>query len=152
MLKYVNGDIFESRCEALVNPVNCVGVAGAGLALEFKKRYPENHAAYCNYCKHGYMKPGRVFVFVTDTKKNPHLIINFPTKLHWRNKSRVFPDIHMGLWNLVDHLFEYQIYSIAIPALGCGKGGLTWHSVKCKMDQILRPFAHGLRILIYEPH
>ena len=87
MIDYRAGDIFEANVEALVNAVNCVGVMGHGLALQFKNRFPENFLAYEQACRHREVQPGQMFVFETGTLANPKFIFNFPTKRHWRDKS-----------------------------------------------------------------
>ncbi len=89
MITYKSGDILAEETEALVNTVNCVGVMGRGVALQFKRAFPENFKAYAARCKRDQMKPGRVFVFETGTIVPPRYIINFPTKRHWRGKSRL---------------------------------------------------------------
>lgn len=126
------GDMFSEPVEALVNTVNCVGVMGKGVALEFKKRWPSNFKAYRNLCDQKKLKPGQMFVF--DTKElfpteGPRYLINFPTKAHWRSKSKI-EYIEDGLESLLEVIHEYKISSIAIPPLGCGNGGLNWSDVR----------------------
>ena len=89
MIEYRSGDILKSGAEALVNTVNCVGVMGRGIALQFKNAFPDNFAAYASACKRGEVQPGRMFVFDTGRLIPPKYIINFPTKRHWRGKSRI---------------------------------------------------------------
>jgi O-acetyl-ADP-ribose deacetylase (regulator of RNase III) len=122
------GDIFASDAEALVNPVNCVGVMGKGLALAFKKRFPRNFESYADACRVGMLRPGKVYVVPLWAKARPRYIINFPTKRHWREPSRS-EDIAAGLADLVAVIREHDIRSVAIPALGCGLGGLSWQDV-----------------------
>ena len=100
MIEFTTGNIFESDAEALVNAVNCVGVMGRGIALQFKNKYPENFKAYQQACKQEVLKPGKMFVFETGQLVLPRWIINFPTKRHWRGKSRI-EDIESGLIDLV---------------------------------------------------
>lgn len=122
MIKIVRGDIFESEAEYLVNTVNCVGVWGKGLALEFKKRFPESYEYHRSACKDGLVKIGSMFVFrhlVT-----PHVIC-FPTKEHWQNPSKI-EWIKTGLRSLKRVIWVNSIKSIAIPALGCTNGGLSF--------------------------
>ena len=114
MIKYKTGDILAEDAEALVNTVNCVGVMGRGIALQFKRAFPENFKAYAARCKRGEMQPGQVFVFETGQLTNPHYIINFPTKRHWRGKSRL-EDIEAGLVSLATEIRTRGIRSIAIP-------------------------------------
>jgi O-acetyl-ADP-ribose deacetylase (regulator of RNase III)/uncharacterized protein YwgA len=124
--------MFSEPVEALVNTVNCVGVMGKGVALEFKNRWPENFRAYKKLCASKGLKPGQMFVFDTNelfTLDGPRYLVNFPTKDHWRSKSRM-EYISDGLDALTDAIREYQITSIAIPPLGCGNGGLDWNDVR----------------------
>ena len=121
----VRGDIFEAHCEAITNPVNCVGAMGKGLALEFKRRYPANANVYSRACASGALRPGQPFIFDLGVEATPRYIVNFPTKRHWRDPSR-FDDIEAGLATLVGQSEQLGIGSIAIPPLGCGLGGLNW--------------------------
>ena len=89
MIKYKVGNIFNENVEAIVNTVNCVGVMGRGIALQFKKTFPDNFKAYAAACKRQEIKPGNMFVYTIGSTTNPRLIINFPTKQHWREKSRM---------------------------------------------------------------
>ena len=123
MIEYKTGDILAEEAEALVNTVNCVGVMGRGIALQFKRAFPENFKAYATQCKRNEMRPGRVFVFETGEMLLPRYIINFPTKRHWRGKSRM-EDIESGLGSLLEEIRSHGIRSIAIPPLGSGLGGL----------------------------
>lgn len=125
MIEFRQGGIFESGAEALVNPVNCVGVMGKGLALQFKKQYPDNFRFYAAACKSGNVRTGQVFVFEKDEK----YIINFPTKQHWRDPSRI-EYIKSGLQDLAEAVRVMGIKSVALPMLGCGLGGLNWVEVK----------------------
>lgn len=149
MINYKVGDLFNDDAEAIVNTVNCVGVMGRGIALQFKKRYPENFREYEAKCKLGEMVPGKVFVHETNSFLNPKYIINFPTKRHWRGVSRI-EDIESGLVDLVKAIKEYRISSIAIPPLGSGLGGLDWTLVKSKIEAALIDMV-GVEINIYEP-
>jgi O-acetyl-ADP-ribose deacetylase (regulator of RNase III) len=127
MIEFKTGDILNSRAEALVNTVNCIGVMGRGIALQVKNAYPENFKAYAVACKRDEVQPGRMFVFETGQLTPPRLIINFPTKRHWRGKSRI-EDIEAGLAALVEVIRTRGIRSIALPPLGSGLGGLDWES------------------------
>ena len=149
MIKYKSGNILEDDSEALVNTVNCVGVMGRGIALQFKHAYPENFKAYLKACKNEEVKPGRMLVFETGQLSNPRYIINFPTKRHWRGKSRM-EDIQSGLSALVDTIYSYNIRSIAIPPLGSGLGGLNWTDVKTRIDTALQSLT-DVQISVYEP-
>lgn len=149
MIEYKTGDILKENAEALVNTVNCVGVMGRGVALQFKKAFPENFRAYAKACKHDEVQPGKMFVFDFGRLTNPRFIINFPTKRHWRGKSRI-EDIESGLKALVETILRYRIRSIAIPPLGCGLGGLEWSEVRTQIESILEPLT-DTKIIIYEP-
>jgi O-acetyl-ADP-ribose deacetylase (regulator of RNase III) len=149
MIEYRSGDIVKENTEALVNTVNCVGVMGRGIALQFKNAFPENFKAYAAACKKEEVQPGRMFVFETGRLTNPLYIINFPTKRHWRGKSRM-EDIEAGLKGLVDTIHQYNIRSIAIPPLGSGLGGLDWPEVKARIEAALQQLS-DVRIIIYEP-
>ena len=148
------GDPFDSQAQTLVNTVNCVGVMGKGIALEFKKRFPEMYKDYVARCKKGQVQLGQPYLWPetprlqspgqlslpglepsgTDRASNGSIsvdqrwILNFPTKDHWRSKSRLI-DIKAGLAYLEQHYQEQGITSLAVPALGCGNGGLPWRSV-----------------------
>ncbi|WP_008317008.1 macro domain-containing protein [Leptolyngbya sp. PCC 6406] len=149
MIKYKCGDILREDVEALVNTVNCVGVMGRGIALQFKRAYPENFKAYAAACKQKIVQPGKLFVFETGQLTNPRYIINFPTKRHWRGKSRL-EDIEMGLESLILTIQQHQIQSIAIPPLGCGLGGLEWSVVKERIIAALEPLTE-VSAVVYEP-
>ena len=149
MIEYKSGDILKEDAEALVNTVNCVGVMGRGIALQFKKAFPENFKAYALACKNEEVQPGRMFVFKTGQLTNPRYIVNFPTKRHWRGKSRM-EDIEAGLKALAVMIRQYDIRSIAIPPLGSGLGGLDWSEVRTHIEAALQPLA-DVRIIIYEP-
>lgn len=149
MIRFTTGDILAEDTEALVNTVNCVGVMGRGIALQFKKAYPENFRAYAKGCERGDVRPGRMFVFETGTLTNPHYIVNFPTKRHWRGKSRI-DDINSGLKDLVNVIRWRGIRSIAVPPLGCGLGGLEWSNVRSRIENALSEF-NQLKVVVFEP-
>lgn len=149
MIEYKSGDILKEDAEAIVNTVNCVGVMGRGIALQFKKTYPANFKIYAAACKKNEVQPGQMFVFATGKFINPRFIINFPTKRHWRGKSRM-EDIESGLKALVEVIRNEDIRSIAIPPLGSGLGGLTWAAVKKRIEETMRPL-EDIRVVIFEP-
>src|SRR6201987_4374327 len=125
MVELTQGDILNASVEALVNTVNCVGVMGRGIALQFRKAFPENFKAYEAACKRKEVVPGRMFVYETGLLTGPRFVINFPTKRHWKGKSRI-KDIEAGLVALAREVKDRGIRSIAVPPLGCGLGGLDW--------------------------
>lgn len=124
-VQVVSGDLFASRAQTLVNAVNCVGVMGKGIALEFKIRFPDMFADYVERCKVGEVEPGKPYLF---RRPSAPWILNFPTKRHWREAS-LLSDIEAGLASLEVHYREWGIHSLAVPALGCGNGQLQWQEV-----------------------
>jgi len=148
MTEYTHGNIFDANVEALVNPVNCVGVMGAGLALEFKHRFPENYKLYKEACERGEVQLGQMFT-TTAGMISPKYIINFPTKHHWRDRSS-YKSIQDGMSALLREAGAHDVLSIAIPALGCGLGGLEWKRVKDIMSAWL-DWSGRMRVIIYEP-
>jgi O-acetyl-ADP-ribose deacetylase (regulator of RNase III) len=149
VIRYVEGDILEARAEALVNTVNCVGVMGRGIALQFKEAFPDNFKAYAAACKREEVRPGRMFVFDIGALSEPRYIINFPTKVHWRGKSRI-EYIESGLEALVAEVRERDIRSIAIPPLGAGLGGLAWTEVRPLIDRAMAELP-DVEVEVYEP-
>jgi len=149
MIILTEGDILRDESEAIVNTVNCVGVMGRGIALQFRNAYPENFKAYEKACQREEVQPGKMFVFATGELTNPRYIINFPTKRHWRGKSRM-EDIDAGLKALVEVLQEKKIRSIAIPPLGSGLGGLNWAEVKPRIEAALA-LLDDVKVSIYGP-
>lgn len=143
------GDILKADAEAIVNTVNCVGIMGRGIALQFKKAFPANFRAYALACEDGEVQPGKMFVHDTGSFANPRYIINFPTKRHWKGKSRM-EDIDSGLLALAREIRERGIKSVAVPPLGAGLGGLDWDDVRPRIEAALRDVPN-LNVLIYEP-
>lgn len=148
MIEYKRGNIFKENVEALINTVNCVGIMGRGLALQFKNKFPDNYQEYVKVCKKNQVVPGKMFVYKTNQLLNPKYIINFPTKRHWRSKSKI-EDIQNGLDDLKRVIKEFNITSIAIPPLGSGLGGLEWEEVKKIIEQKLQNI--DSKIIVYEP-
>jgi O-acetyl-ADP-ribose deacetylase (regulator of RNase III) len=148
MIKYVQGNILKAQADALVNTVNCVGVMGKGIALQFKKAFSENFKAYKNACQRGEVKPGSMFVFDTGGE-SPRYIVNFPTKRHWRDKSQ-YKDIEAGLQALAKEITARNISSIAIPALGSGLGGLDWAKVKPMIERAFNDLPN-VQVQLFEP-
>lgn len=148
-MEFKQGNLLEEKAEALVNTVNNVGVMGKGIALQFKQAYPENFRQYEKACRTGKVEPGKMFTVSTGSLFNPKYIINFPTKRHWKSKSKI-EDIKSGLVALVAEVQKLQITSIAIPPLGCGNGGLNWLEVKPLIESAFAPLP-DLKVIIFEP-
>ena len=149
MIECKTGNILEEKAEALVNTVNCVGIMGRGIALQFKKAWPENFKVYAAACRRHEVQPGRMFVFETGQLTNPRYIINFPTKRHWRGKARI-EDIEVGLKALVVEIRQRGIRSIALPPLGAGLGGLDWAEVRIRIERAMRELP-DIRVVVFEP-
>lgn len=149
MITSKTGDLLAEPAEALVNTVNCVGVMGRGVALQFRNAFPSNYAAYQAACERGEVQPGRMFIHELGELTGPRWIINFPTKRHWRGKSRI-EDIETGLAALVAEIRARGIRSIALPPLGAGLGGLDWNEVKPRIIAALAPI-EGLEVTLFEP-
>ena len=149
MIEFRIGDILQADAEALVNTVNCVGIMGRGIALQFKQAFSDNFKAYEVACARKEMQPGRMFVTETGFLANPKYIINFPTKRHWRGNSRI-EDIEAGLKALVDEIRKRGIRSIAVPPLGSGLGGLDWAEVQPLIEAALG--ALDVRAIVFEPY
>ncbi len=149
MIEFKQGDILTADVEALVNTVNCVGIMGRGIALQFRNVFPDNFHAYEVACKRGEVQPGRMFVFETHRLTNPRYVINFPTKRHWRGKSRL-ADIKAGLPALVAEIKRLRIRSIAIPPLASGLGGLDWNDVRPLIVRALDE-VQDLKAIVFEP-
>jgi len=129
MIEEGHGNLLTADVDALVNTVNTVGIMGKGIALQFKRAFPANYRAYRSACTRGEVQLGRMLVFDNGGSGPRRFIINFPTKEHWRSRSRL-EDIRSGLGALVSTVAEHGITSLAIPALGCGNGGLDWREVR----------------------
>jgi len=145
VLIYKTGDLFSSSATCIVNTVNLEGFMGKGIAYEFKRRFPHNYKDYQLACKSKQIDIGKLHYFVEDNR----MIVNFPTKNKWREKSRI-EYIEKGLLDLVKIIKENNIVSIAIPPLGCGNGGLNWLDVKKIIDEHLRNL-ENVSIEVYEP-
>lgn len=143
------GNLLEENAEALVNTVNCVGVMGKGIALQFKQAFPDNFAKYQKACRENKVKPGQMFVVPTGSLFNPKYIINFPTKIHWRGKSKI-EYIEKGLTALVQEVKRLGIKSIAVPPLGCGNGGLEWDEVRPLIEKAFAEVP-DVKVYLYLP-
>lgn len=149
MIEFKQGNLLEEDAEALVNTVNCVGVMGKGIALQFKQAFPENFRQYERACRAGEVQPGSMFTVPTGTLFYPRYIINFPTKRHWRGKSKT-EDIKIGLKALIVEVQHLGISSIAIPPLGCGNGGLDWARIKPLIESAFAQLPE-VKVIVFEP-
>lgn len=146
------GSIFDADTVALVNPVNCDGVAGRGLAQAFKHLYPESYMSYVRMCNYKRLAPGMVFVtYASGVIDGPRsMLVYFPTKDKWRAPSQL-DYVTTGLFALTRALRVYGIPSVAIPALGCGLGGLDWDVVRPFIERHMTTFAPDVRVVLYPP-
>lgn len=149
MIKYITGNLFESKTEAIVNTVNTVGVMGKGIALQFKKYFPHNFKIYAQACKEKKFNIGDLLVTEEHSLNGKRTIINFPTKTDWRKPSE-YEYIELGLKKLTELIQEQNIKTIAIPPLGAGNGGLDWNKVKSIIEKHLSDI--DSEIIIYEPN
>lgn len=149
MIEPGRGNLLAADVDALVNTVNTVGVMGKGIALQFKKAFPENFAAYEKACKAGLVRPGEMFTVDLHRLQCPRFIINFPTKRDWKHKSRL-KDIESGLAALVADIKRLEISSIAVPPLGCGNGGLNWDDVRPLIETAFAAVPE-VGVLLYAP-
>jgi O-acetyl-ADP-ribose deacetylase (regulator of RNase III) len=158
MIEPATGNLLTARADALVNTVNCEGVMGKGIALQFKQAWPAMFKAYAAACKAGAVVPGRMHVWETNLlpgadrivgHSGPRFIINFPTKRHWRAGSRL-EDIDAGLVDLVAQIRALGVRSIAVPPLGAGNGGLDWAVVRPRVVAALEAVP-DVQVLLFEP-
>jgi O-acetyl-ADP-ribose deacetylase (regulator of RNase III) len=149
MTRFLQGNLLDAPTEALVNTVNTVGVMGKGIALMFKEAFPENFRAYEEACKRKEIRVGHMFVTENLSLDGPRWIVNFPTKKHWRQPSKLEWVIE-GLQDLRRVVQERGIRSIALPPLGCGNGGLEWRDVRPEIERALDPL-EGVDVLVFEP-
>lgn len=149
MITYGSGDLLAADTHAIINTVNCVGVMGKGIALQFKRRYPQMFKAYEKACKRGDVAIGKMFVAETGELEGPKYIVNFPTKTHWRASSKL-AYIEAGLVDLIRVIRELDIASVAVPPLGVGNGGLEWADVEPRLVSAFQqlPDVHAV---IYPP-
>ena len=149
MIKFTQGNLLEADVEAVVNTVNTVGIMGKGIALMFKEQFPRNFEAYARACDAGEVRLGKMYVTENKELFGPRWIINFPTKTHWRVKTKI-EWVEEGLKDLVQTIVENNIRSIAIPPLGCGNGGLDWREVGPLIASALED-VEGVNAIVYEP-
>ncbi len=148
MITWCQGNLLDADVDALVNAVNTVGVMGKGIALAFKQRFPANYQAYAAACQRGDVQTGRMFITDTQALLGPRWIVNFPTKQHWRDPSRL-EWVRSGLQDLRRFLMDEDVQSVALPALGAGLGGLSWPVVRTEIDLALGDL--NMTVLAYEP-
>lgn len=149
MIVLRQGDLLKADAEAIVNAVNCVGVMGRGIALQFRKAFPENYEEYREVCNRGELKPGMMLIHDMRQLTNPRYIVNFPTKQHWKEDSRI-EYIENGLQTLVADIQKHGIRSIAIPPLGCGLGGLDWKIVRPLIEKAFLELPN-VTVYLFEP-
>lgn len=145
MVTFVKGDILKSPAQVVTNPINCAGVMGKGLAAQFKKNYSEMFNDYKRRCASGDVRIGRPYIWENDSTQ----ILLFPTKNSWREKSRL-EDVEAGLKFLAANYVDLGITSLALPALGCGNGGLSWNDVRELIIKSLGSIP-DLEVFVYEP-
>jgi len=149
MITEAHGNLLQADADALVNTVNTVGVMGKGIALQFRRAFPEMFEDYKRAVKAGQVELGRMHVWRSQALTGPRFVINFPTKQHWRAKSRLV-DIERGLHDLVRVIRELEITSIAVPPLGCGHGGLRWSEVQPRIRAAMTEVP-DVDVLVYPP-
>lgn len=144
-----SGSIFESHAEGLVNAVNCVGDMGAGLAKVFAEKYPLMHLDYKNCCRDGLLRPGRIHTYYSNLQACP-IILNFPTKDDWRDPSKL-KYIESGMQELLYVVNDFNLQTVAIPALGCGLGGLEWSDVSYIIEKYVNAL-QNVTWIIFDPN
>lgn len=149
MIYIIKGNLLNSKADALINAVNTQGIMGKGIALQFKKKYPDMYKIYLESCRCKDLKIGKMQVIPLNGLEPPFYIINFPTKEEWKNPSKM-EYIENGLIDLIDVVISLNIRSMAIPALGCGNGGLEWSEVKIRIDKAFS-LLPNVQFLLYEP-
>lgn len=146
-IKIIQGNLFNSTCQTLVNTINCVGVMGAGIALEFRLRYPEMYTRYVEICQQDLIDIGKLWLYKSDQR----WILNFPTKRHWKKPSRL-EFLELGLQKFVDTYKEKEISSIAFPLLGTQNGGIPQNQSLEMMQKYLEQCELPIEIYIYTPN
>lgn len=149
MLELVHGNLLGADVESVVNPVNTVGVMGKGLALQFKRAYPDNYRGYREACRSGELTVGKVFTFDAGASRRPRYVINVPTKEHFRGASTL-AIVQAGIDALADEVRRLGVGSVAVPALGCGLGGLAWADVLPRISAALAALP-DVRVLVFAP-
>lgn len=146
-LIFVRGDLFATHAKILVNPCNCVGVMGGGLAAHFKRKFPAMYNDYAAHCLAGKLKPGGIHSYADDSGT---CIFNLATKDHWKKSSR-YEWVEAGLKNIAPEANAIKESTIAMPALGCGLGGLSWDVVKTMIEEVAASDWAGLDVQVFEP-
>jgi O-acetyl-ADP-ribose deacetylase (regulator of RNase III) len=149
MIQVAEGNLLKAEAEALVNTVNCVGVMGKGIALQFRQAFPENFRVYKRACDAGELRPGQVLAVPAGTLVGPKLIFNVATKQHWRHGSQL-EWIREGVKNLVEEVRAHGIKSVAVPPLGCGNGGLDWQEVRPIIEEAFEAIPE-VRVFLFPP-
>lgn len=149
MIELCQGNLLEAQVEVLVNTVNTQGIMGKGIALQFKKAFPEMFKDYQKACKNGEVQIGRVHIYETKSLTGPRFIINFPTKKHWSESSSL-DYIKSGLKSLIEEILFRGIKSIALPPLGCGLGGLKWENVFPLIEEAFANLSE-VKVCLYPP-
>ncbi|MET9313152.1 macro domain-containing protein [Kribbella sp. NPDC003505] len=150
MIRTVTGDLLRQDADALVNAVNTAGIMGKGIALQFKRAWPAMFDDYADACARGEVQLGKMHVWSTGSAAPPLLIVNFPTKKHWRSRSQA-QDISSGLEDLVRVVRDHDLRSIAVPPLGCGYGGLDWAVVEPLIHHGLAAVADDVDVRVFPP-
>jgi O-acetyl-ADP-ribose deacetylase (regulator of RNase III) len=145
-LQIIKGNIFNSRCQTIVNTINCVGVMGAGIALEFRLRYPEMYQRYVKICQQNLIQVGKLWIYKTNDK----WILNFPTKKHWKYPSKI-KYLELGLKKFIDTYEDKKITSVAFPLLGANNGKINPDTSLKIMEKFLSKCTIPIEIYIYSP-
>ncbi len=148
-IKHIRGNIFNSKCQTIVNTVNCVGVMGKGIAFVHRLRYPKMYEEYKEHCKNKLIKTGSLWLYTK--QENAPWILSFPTKFHWKYPSKI-EWIEQGLQKFVDTYEMKKITSIAFPLLGTHNGGLDTNEVRKLMDKYLKKCNIDIEIYDYDPN
>jgi len=147
-----NTDLLKEKTDVIVNTVNCVGVMGKGIAFQFKQKWPDNFKAYQKACKKNLVRPGKIFIYEFDPcLESPRYIVNFPTKDHWKEKSKL-SYIEEGLKDLIRFIQTHSIKSISVPPLGCGNGGLNWQEVLSLIKQHFEILEDHIDVYLFKPN
>jgi O-acetyl-ADP-ribose deacetylase (regulator of RNase III) len=152
MIKIKKGNIFTTKCQTIVNTVNCVGVMGAGIAYEFKLRFPDMFKKYKEFCDNGLIDIGKLWIYKLpkDNNENYEYILNFPTKKHWKYPTKI-EYLEKGLQKFINTYQQRGIKSIAFPLLGASKGGLSEKESINIMQEYLSKIDIPVEIWYFDP-